>query len=87
MLKKLELSAPDSCLNKAAADEPVFVLRAKDPLAAITIQHWIAMSDGLHEPAKLDEAHQLSMAMLDWRKRNCPETAVAVAPKTPSRYP
>lgn len=73
MLKKLELSTPTSCLNKAAPDEPIFVLRAKDPLAAITIQHWITMATGIHESPKLDEAHELSMKMLDWRKQNYPE--------------
>jgi hypothetical protein len=31
MIKNLELTNPDSCLNKAADDEMVFVLRAKDP--------------------------------------------------------
>lgn len=40
MLKKLELSTPTSCLNRAAADEPLFVLRAHDELATQAILHW-----------------------------------------------
>ncbi|MDZ7735921.1 MAG: hypothetical protein U5P41_07330 [Gammaproteobacteria bacterium] len=35
--KSEAINNPGSCLNKAAADEPVFVLRAKDPLAAAIV--------------------------------------------------
>lgn len=85
MLKQLELSNPKSCLNKARADEPVFVLRAKDRLAAMTVRHWIAMSEGLHEPDKLEEAEELAQKMEEWRAENDPEVAapypeVVVAP-------
>ena len=81
MLKKLELSTPKSCLNKAATDEPIFVLRAKDPLAAMTVRHWITMSEGLHESAKLEEAHKLAAMMEDWRKRTYPEPPQAADPQ------
>ncbi len=75
MLKHLELSRPDSCLNKAATDEPVFVLRAKDPMAAMTIRHWITMSsNGAHESSKLAEALKAADEMDAWRSRNVPET-------------
>lgn len=80
MLKKLELSTPTSCLNKAAPDEPVFVLRAKDALAAMTVRHWITMADGVHEPAKLEEARKLAEVMESWRSRNFPEPPQAKAP-------
>lgn len=71
MLKHLELSRPDSCLNKAAADEPVFVLRAKDPMAAMTIRHWVAMSSaGAHESIKLAEAMKAADGMDEWRNKN-----------------
>lgn len=73
MKKQLELSTPTSCLNKAAPDEPVFVLRAKDPLAPITVRHWATMSEGKHEPAKLAEARNLASEMEDWRNKNFPE--------------
>lgn len=75
MLKHLELSRSDSCLNKAAADEPVFVLRAKDPMAAMTIRHWVTMSsNGVQEAAKLEEAMKAADGMDAWRSRNVPET-------------
>lgn len=75
MLKKLELSTPTSCLNKAGSDEPVFVLRAKDALAPITIQHWATMAEGKHEEQKIAEARKLADEMVEWRKRNVPEAA------------
>lgn len=30
----------DICLQKAGDDEPIFVLRAQDELAANTVRHW-----------------------------------------------
>lgn len=41
MRKKLELTQVDSCLNKAADDELVFVLRTKDPCAPVAIRMWV----------------------------------------------
>lgn len=40
--KAQEIRNPDSCLNKAAFDEPVFVLRANDPVAAHVVEYWAA---------------------------------------------
>lgn len=40
MIKKDELSNPASCLNKARDDEPIFTLRANDPLAPIMVRMW-----------------------------------------------
>jgi hypothetical protein len=40
MIKKDELSNPASCLNKAHDDEPIFTLRANDPLAPIMVRMW-----------------------------------------------
>ncbi len=70
MLKKDEMTNPNSCLNKAAPDEPVFVLRANDPLAAGVVQAWRlrAIKRGLHEPAKIEEAFKLIEEMNVWRK-------------------
>ena len=73
MLKHRELTDPKSCLNKAAPDEPIFVLRAKDARAAMAVRHWATMAHGLHEPEKLQEAEALAQQMDDWRKRNVPE--------------
>lgn len=66
MLKKHELANNSSCLNKADPDEPVFVLRAKDHLAAQTVRLWAAMAVGEHEPEKIDEARRLAETMDEW---------------------
>ncbi len=52
MIKNQELLNQKSCLNKAAPDEPIFVLRAKDKLAPQTLRHWVAIAFGVHEPEK-----------------------------------
>lgn len=40
MRKELEQGMPDSCFNKAADAELIFVLRAKDPAASDTVRYW-----------------------------------------------
>lgn len=40
MLKEQELTDPESCLNKAREDEPIFVLLARDAAAAHAIRCW-----------------------------------------------
>lgn len=40
MIKRDEISNPNSCLNKSADDEPVFVLRAHDPHASNIVRTW-----------------------------------------------
>jgi len=40
MLKRDELANPESCINKAADDEPVFVLRANDENAPAIVLEW-----------------------------------------------
>lgn len=40
MLKHLEISNPNSCLNQSQEDEPVFTLTARDPLYAEIVREW-----------------------------------------------
>lgn len=40
MIKSKEIEGP-SCLTQAADDEPLFVLRANDELAAIIVHEWV----------------------------------------------
>jgi hypothetical protein len=56
------------CLAKAEPDEPVFVLRAKDPNAVPLVWLWATMAEmqSAHEPEKVAEARQLMMHMVDW---------------------
>lgn len=80
MIKRDELKTPTSCLNKAAPDEPIFVLRGKDALAAMAVRHWAVMAQGEHEPGKITEALALADQMDEWRKRYL---AAIVEPSTP----
>ena len=41
MLKSDELSLPTSCLNKARANERLFVLLARDSAAPDTVRYWV----------------------------------------------
>jgi hypothetical protein len=68
--KAENLSRPESCLNRAADDEPIFVLRAHDPLAADTVRRWSfarALADGFNDPAAAG-ALDVADAMDKWRK-------------------
>ncbi len=67
MKKRDELTSPTSCLNKAKADEPIFVLRGKDALGPQAVRHWATMAEGVHEPAKIEEALALAEQMERWR--------------------
>lgn len=63
MIKSDELSNMNSCLNKAYQDEPIFVLRAKDPIAPMIIHLWCEARDLFDvetSDAKLDEAKRSS---------------------------
>ena len=42
MFKRDELTDSTSCMNRAADDEMVFVLLARDPAATVAIEAWIA---------------------------------------------
>ena len=69
MLKRQEIADPASCLNRAADDEPIFVLRARDPLAAKLVEDWAARAvlAGLHEE-KAQAAFRFAQAMRAWRE-------------------
>jgi hypothetical protein len=68
MRKDQELSDPRSCLNKAEAEEPIFVLRAKDPTAPYAVRQWAecAVRDGSHEREKIDAAFAWANEMQRW---------------------
>ncbi len=69
MKKMDELTDPSSCINKAANDEPVFVLRANDPLAAGVVDYWANQAEGsnLHVVYKINTARELAQEMRRWR--------------------
>lgn len=67
---------PNSCWNRAEADEPVFVLRANDPTSAANITIWaqqyMSSKGGYHclnpkQIAKYNDAMNCAQAMRDWQ--------------------
>lgn len=42
MIKRDEIADPNSCLNRAADDEMIFVLRSKDVTFETVIKFWIS---------------------------------------------
>lgn len=61
-----------SCWNKARPDEPVFILRAKDPLFSEVVDHWAKCSEryGFHSAEKAAEAREVSRRGEAWRIAN-----------------
>lgn len=67
MEKYLALLDPKSCLNKAKPDEPIFILRANDPIAAQTIRLWAVMAKDAHDPEKIEKALKVAEMMQQWK--------------------
>ncbi len=63
------------CFGKASLDEPLFILRAKDSLAPMTVRWWAeeAASQGVHAD-KVDEAFKLADQMDAWVVQNSSKT-------------
>ena len=72
MRKRDEQIDPESTWNRAAEDEPLFVIRAKDKLSASMVRQWAeaAAMTGAHEPEKIQEARELAEIMESWRQEN-----------------
>jgi len=58
------------CLRKAGDDEPIFVLRAKDPTAPPLIRKWAEANQNWQPEAKRKGALELATEMEVWRKEN-----------------
>lgn len=67
MQKILEMQDPNSCWNKAGEDEPVFVLRAKDPIARHVILIWAALAQDFHSVEKRAQAINCAKTFETWR--------------------
>jgi hypothetical protein len=79
--KSEHLRDPQSCLNKAAPDEMVFVLREKDPLFAQTIRLWATMAQGVHESGKLEQAHKMAVEAEGRRQYRYPQVDLKEDPQ------
>jgi uncharacterized protein (UPF0147 family) len=65
----MALKSNDSCLAKAADDEPIFVLRAQDKSAPRTVRRWASDNKATLDRAKYEEAHALADEMEAWQAR------------------
>lgn len=73
--------APNDCYATAADDEPIFTLRAKDPMAPTQIRAWAIarVEHGVNGPDddKITEALACADAMEAWREANPDQAKVA----------
>lgn len=77
------------CFSKLAADEPYFVLRAKDPVAPRVIEEWVQQRTALGQDSnpKLKEALDVGVEMMTWRARNmCAQTCGCDPGTTPPHF-
>lgn len=56
----------DTCLKKAADDEPIFVLRGQDKSSAKVVMHWIAKNFDTCPDEKLREAFEHALKMKNY---------------------
>lgn len=62
------------CYDKAGPDEPLFVLRANDPMAPMVVKFWIYLSQEKYKNSegwseKLVEAEKCVNDMVAWKSR------------------
>lgn len=63
------------CYSKAAPDEPMFVLLARDPLAPDIVREWINRRLKVEcDLVKTQAAYECARLMEEWRAANPPET-------------
>lgn len=61
----------DTCYDRAAPDEPIFVLRAQDIIAPEIVREWAFRAKKAGVPKeKVDEARRLADQMEDWQIEN-----------------
>lgn len=66
-----------SCYDKAGLDEPLFVLRAQDRLAAIVVRFWANLAEeGGTKPEIVAEARSCANQMDEWPFHKHPGTSV-----------
>lgn len=69
-LTRAEIMADcNSELWKAAQDEPLFILRASDPLAGEILMHWVKLADQtrFHNESKRKAIRALAYRMMAWK--------------------
>ena len=74
MKKRNEVNDPESTWNRIPDDEPVFILRAQDEIAATVVRLWCVLASERGTPIdKLIEAEGLAESMEYWENRKVPD--------------
>lgn len=69
MQKRAEIDNPDSAFNRAALDEPLFVLCARDPLAPALVRMWVGIAKLFgRRGTPIDDARMTAVEMEVWRE-------------------
>jgi len=69
MIKSKEIT--EGCLSKIPDDEPIFVLRARDPVAPTIVRMWSMVAALMGVPAvKTTEARNFAYHMEEWQEKN-----------------
>ncbi len=64
------------CYEKAAPDEPMFTLLARDPLAPMLVRLWADLREHLSgNPSKVLEARACAFEMATWRAADVCKTS------------
>jgi len=73
VIKREELTNPQSCMSRAEEDEMTFVLLARDKCAPAAIRAWVgyrvAMGKNEFSDPQIQEALACAMKMEQWREK------------------
>ena len=72
-MRKADELTKQGCLNKAADDEMLFVLRAQDRTAPHVVLHWISKNFQTAPEEKLREAFECALEMEKFRVHKNPD--------------
>lgn len=72
-MKKKDELMQQGCLNKAADDEMLFVLRAQDKSAPKVVLHWIAKNFDTASEEKIREAFECAIEMKKYPNKKNPD--------------
>lgn len=79
MNKQQMILTPNSCLNRANPEEPIFVLRANDPSAPQIVRLWAEANVNVQSEDKRGEAYQVANDMEEWHNKNIPQATLGMA--------
>lgn len=78
---RMERDDPDSVLNHAHPDEPVFVIVASDAVAVEVVEYWAFMAERHGAPAsKVQAALEVAKAMARWTRKRVVGTGARPVP-------